>query len=98
MEIQYTDSFEEALSLRDQGYEPIECAFGSYGSVMGPLNLDHHGEESHREGVAIRSCRDFLGARSHDPRFVVTGTPDADAILSILALAFILFPLIVKFA
>lgn len=87
MEIIYTDSYEEALSLRDKGYEPIECAFGSYGSVMGELALDHHGNESHREGVAIRSCRDFYAARREDPRFVVTGTPDADAILSILALS-----------
>ena len=90
MDIIYTDSYEEALALRDAGYEPIECAFGSYGSVMGPLALDHHGNESHREGVAIRSCRDFFGARKEDPRFVVTGTPDADAILCLLALSGVL--------
>ena len=87
MELHYTDSYEEAVSLRDEGFEPIECAFGGYGSVMGPLNMDHHGEESHREGVAIRACRDHLGVLKEAPRFVVTGTPDADAILSILALS-----------
>ena len=54
---------------------------------MGPLNMDHHGKESHREGVAIRACRDHYAAREKDPRFVVTGAPDADAVLAIVALA-----------
>ena len=87
MKIIYTNSYEEALELRDSGYEPIECAFGAYGSVMGDLCMDHHGTESHREGVAIRSIRDHQGALAERPWFVVTGTPDADAILSILALS-----------
>lgn len=85
--IVFTNSAEEACALRDQGFEPIECAFGQYGSVLGPLALDHHGTESHREGVALRACRDLYGARQRDPRFVVTGTPDADAVLAIVALA-----------
>ena len=71
----------------EMGYEPIECAFGQRGSVLGPLKMDHHGTESHREGVAIRACRDHFGARMNDPRFVVTGAPDADAVLAIVALA-----------
>ena len=54
---------------------------------MGPLNMDHHGTESHREGVALRACRDLYGARREDPRFAVTGAPDADAVLAIIALA-----------
>lgn len=87
LDIKFTNDFAEAQRLRDQGYEPIECAFGQHGSVMGPLNMDHHGTESHREGVAIRACRDHFGARSEDPRFVVTGAPDADAVLAIVALA-----------
>ncbi|MGC6418308.1 MAG: hypothetical protein ACON3Z_14395 [Bradymonadia bacterium] len=87
VQIAFTHDFQEACDLRDQGYEPIECAFGQYGSVMGQYNMDHHGAESHREGVALRACRDHFGARSHDPRFVVTGTPDADAVLAIIALA-----------
>ena len=87
IDIQYTNDYNEAVRLRDQGYEPIECAFGQYGSVMGPLCMDHHGVESHREGVALRACRDAYGARQTDPRFVVTGAPDADAVLSIIALA-----------
>jgi hypothetical protein len=49
--------------------------------------MDHHGTESHRDGVALRACRDLYGARAADPRFVVTGTPDADAVLAIIALA-----------
>lgn len=85
--IAFTNDYDDAVRLRDMGYEPIECAFGQYGSVLGPLALDHHGTESHREGVAIRACRDHWGARRKDPRFVVTGTPDADAVLAITALA-----------
>lgn len=87
LDIRFTHSYDEACRLRDEGYEPIECAFGQYGSVLGPLALDHHGTESHREGVALRACRDHHGARAADPRFVVTGTPDADAVLAIVALA-----------
>ncbi|MCA9539702.1 MAG: hypothetical protein KC620_12485 [Myxococcales bacterium] len=87
VEIRFTNDFDEARRLRDAGFEPIECAFGQHGSVLGPLALDHHGEESHREGVAIRACRDLYAERAADPRFVVTGTPDADATLAIVALA-----------
>lgn len=86
LDIRYTNDHREAIRLRDLGYEPLECAYGQHGSVLGPLELDHHGEESHREGVALRACRDLYGARAHDPRFVVTGTPDADATLAIVAL------------
>ena len=85
--IRFTNDYEAACRLRDLGFEPIECAFGQHGSVLGPLNMDHHGTESHREGVALRACRDLYGARRDDPRFVVTGTPDADAVLAIVALA-----------
>lgn len=87
LQIKFTHDFEEAQRLCRQGYEPIECAFGQYGSVLGPLAMDHHGTESHREGVALRACRDHYGARRDDPRFVVTGAPDADAVLAIVALA-----------
>lgn len=87
IQIVYTDDYEKAAVLRDEGYEPIECAFGAYGSVLGPLNMDHHGTESHRPGVAIRAAGPDYGARRDDPRFVVTGTPDADATLAIVALS-----------
>ncbi len=85
--VRFTNDYATACRLRDEGFEPIECAFGQYGSVLGPLEMDHHGTESHREGVALRACRDLYGARADDPRFVVTGTPDADATLAIVALA-----------
>ena len=87
IDLVHTNDYADACRLRDAGYEPIECAFGQHGSVLGPLALDHHGTERHREGVALRACRDLYGARQHDPRFVVTGTPDADAVLAIVALA-----------
>ncbi len=83
----FTHDYATASRLRDEGYEPIECAFGQHGSVMGKYNLDHHGTESHREGVALRACRDLYGVCKKDPRFVITGTPDADAVLAIIALA-----------
>lgn len=85
--IAYTNDYDTACRMRDDGYEPVECAFGQHGSVLGKYALDHHGTESHREGVALRACRDLYGARRKDPRFVVTGTPDADAVLAIIALA-----------
>lgn len=84
--ITHTNDAFKARQLTNRGYEPIECAFGE-GSVLGSLEMDHHGLESWREGVALRACRDHYGARKKDPRFVVTGTPDADAILAIIALA-----------
>lgn len=85
--IAHTNDYATACRLRDDGYEPIECAFGQHGSVLGRYALDHHGTESHREGVALRACRDLYGACRKDRRFVVTGTPDADAVLAIVALA-----------
>ncbi|MBV71701.1 MAG: hypothetical protein CMH52_10210 [Myxococcales bacterium] len=87
LEIKFTNNYDEACTFRDAGFEPIECAFGQYGSVMGPLAMDHHGTESHRDGVALRACRDHYGVLAGEPKFVVTGTPDADAVLAIIALA-----------
>lgn len=87
MDIRFTHDFKEAQRLAAEGFEPIECAFGQHESVLGPFAMDHHGAERHREGVAIRACRDHFGALRDDPRFVVTGTPDADAVLAIIALA-----------
>lgn len=49
--------------------------------------MDHHGGEAHREPVSIRAWRDHRAARREDPRFVVTGSPDADATFAIAALA-----------
>ena len=88
LDIQYVTDPRAAERLRDQGYEPVECSFAS--SIVGALQMDHHGTLSHLDGVAIRACRDHLGARKDDPRFVVTGTADADATFAIAALAGIL--------
>jgi len=87
LQIIHTNDYQEALSYTQRGYEPIECAFGGFGSVLGPLCMDHHGTESWREGVAIRACRDHYGERKTAPHFVTTGTADADAVLAIVALA-----------
>ncbi len=86
LDIKYARDWMEAERYLREGYEPIECCFGMR-SVLGPLEMDHHGPESHREGVAIRACRDHYGARSDSKKFVVTGRPDADAVLAIIALA-----------
>jgi hypothetical protein len=89
--IEYVDAAREARRWRDQGYCPIECAFGEE-SVVDDLQMDHHGTMSGLEGVAIRACRDHYGARKADPRFVVTGAADADATLAIACLAGLLLP------
>lgn len=86
IEIVHVNEKTAADKLAGEGYEPIECSFGHFGSSMGPLAMDHHGAESHREGVAIRAYRDHFGSRKDDPRFVVTGAADADATFAIAAL------------
>jgi hypothetical protein len=82
----HTNDHAEAEHFMCNGAEPVECAFGEEGSVLGPLALDHHGKESHREGVAVRAYRDHRGALADDKRFVVTGDADADATFAIAAL------------
>ena len=79
--IEYVDSAHEARRWRDQGYCPIECAFGEE-SVVDALQMDHHGTMGDLEGVAVRACRDHYGSRKADPRFVVAGAADADAHLT----------------
>ena len=79
--IEYVDSAHEARRWRDQGYCPIECAFGEE-SVVDALQMDHHGTMGDLEGVAVRACRDHYGPRKADPPFVVAGAADADAHLT----------------
>ncbi len=67
------------------GYCPVECSFGNK-SVVDELEMDHHGEKSGLESVAIRAYRDHFGKRAEDPRFVVNHI-DADCIFAIAALA-----------
>lgn len=75
----------QAEQMKVQGYCPVECSFGET-SVVDELFLDHHGELSSLSPVCIRSFERHKGKRADDPRFVVCGGPDADAVLSIIAL------------
>lgn len=86
LSIATTNNYEEADAYRLSGYEPIECSFGNRGSVVGKLMMDHHGDLSHLEGVAIRAYRDYRGACVGYSKFVVTGQSDADATFAIAAL------------
>jgi len=87
--VQVASSLEEAISYLNQGYCPIECAFGN-DSVIDELELDHHGNLDHLESVSLRAYRDFYGQRASDPRFVVRGSPDFDNTFAIGALMGIL--------
>lgn len=86
MEIIWSANVDEVRDLASQGYEPVECAIGC-DSIVGPLQMDHHGRLSHLEGVALRAYRDHFGVLRDSPRFVVTGTADADATFAIASLA-----------
>ncbi len=85
-EIHFARTLGEARVLSGLGHCPVECSFGEH-SVVDELRMDHHGEWSRLEGVALRAYRDHWGARRSDPRFVVTGAADADATFAIAALA-----------
>lgn len=83
--IAFEKNIETVKALVEQGYCPVECSFGGV-SVVDELELDHHGEKSHLESVAIRAYRDFFGKRAEDPRFVINHI-DADSIFAVAALA-----------
>jgi hypothetical protein len=89
LQIVHTSSVSFAQQLCGEGFCPIECSIGGE-SIVDSLVMDHHGSESHREGVALRAYRDHFGVRRDDPRFVVTGAADADATFAIAALCGIL--------
>lgn len=86
LNITVTNSADEVRDLISQGYAAIECSIGGE-SLVCDLQMDHHGENSHLESVAVRAYRDHFGARRNDQRFVVVGTPDADACFCIASLA-----------
>jgi len=71
----------EAQTLTDAGYTPVECAFGAE-SVVCELRLDHHGSLSDLPPACVQAVK-HAGSRRADARFVVTGAPDADAVLCI---------------
>ena len=84
--VRVTNDASEVRDLIAEGFCPVECSIGGE-SLVDDLEMDHHGENSHLESVAVRAYRDHFGARAHDPRFVVVGSPDADATFCISALA-----------
>ena len=82
----HTSVIEEAKKLLKEGWEPIEVSIGGE-SVVGRLKMDHHGEHSGLEGVAIRSYRDHFGSCRETQGYIVTGSADADATFAIAALS-----------
>ncbi|MBU1166984.1 hypothetical protein KKC60_01075 [Patescibacteria group bacterium] len=72
--------------LVSKGYCPVECSIDG-ASIVDALLMDHHGEYSHLESVAVRAYRDHYGARAENPRFVGTGVADADMTFAVAALA-----------
>lgn len=89
MEIILSNNIDEIRQLVLAGYCPVECSIGGE-SIVDSLVMDHHGNLSHLEGVALRAYRDHRGARRDDPRFVLCGVADADAAFAIASLAGIL--------
>lgn len=84
--VRVTNDAAEVRTLISQGYAAIECSIGGE-SLVCDLEMDHHGERSHLESVAVRAYRDHFGARKDDQRFVIVGSPDADATFCVAALA-----------
>ena len=89
LDVVVSNDVAEVESLVALGYCPVECSVGGR-SVVDDLLMDHHGEWSHLESVAVRAYRDHFGARAGDARFVVAGVSDADASFAIAALAGVL--------
>lgn len=86
MRLILTNNINEVKALMAEGYCPVECSFGGQ-SVVDELIMDHHGPLSGMESVALRAYRDHYGARTMDPRFVTTGSADADCCFAVAALA-----------
>jgi len=86
MNIVHTNDLLEAHRLVATGHTPIECSLGGE-SVVDDLQMDHHGNLSDLEGVAVRAWRDHYGVRGACASFVVTGSADADATFAIACLA-----------
>ncbi len=89
LELWMTNDVGQVRGRVAQGFCPVECSVGGQ-SVVDGLMMDHHGELSGLESVAIRALRDHAGARSEDPRFVGVGQADADMTFAVAALSGIL--------
>lgn len=81
----YANTIDEAISARDSGFEPVECAFGKE-SVVGPLVLDHHGKYSAEPAVSIKAAHLANDGISLD-KFVITGRADCDLCYAIAVLS-----------
>lgn len=86
MDLRVVNDVEKIRALVSEGFCPVECICGGE-SVVDKLLMDHHGEHSGLEGVAVRSYRDHFGARSGDQRFVTPAPVDADSAFATAALA-----------
>lgn len=92
MKITFCKTADEARTALAAGAIPMECSFGTEGSIVDErLCMDHHGVLSHLEGVALRAYRDHFGAlreefKSGQAHFAVTGAADADACFAIASL------------
>lgn len=102
LEIRYARTVEEAEAGRDHGFEPIECSFGLR-SVVGPLQLDHHGSLAGEEPVSLKAAKIMLqnGGGERSPlqglsqiarRFQFAGMPDPDSVYAALVLSGVITP------
>jgi hypothetical protein len=85
MELILSNNVKEIEAFVEAGFCPIECSIDGK-SIVDELQMDHHGELSNLESVAVRAYRDHFGARSNDPRYICTGVPDADACFAVASL------------
>jgi len=83
-QIAYVKNQQHALLYREQGYEPVECAFKK--SIVGHLNLDHHCENAHQLPVCLTAHGLAVGGVRRN-KFVVTGSADPDAVYAVLVLS-----------
>ena len=76
---------EKARELISAGYKPVEYSHGGQ-SIVDEDRIDHHGELSHLESVALRGYRDLYGTAKNVPGFVGCGVADADMCFCVAAL------------
>jgi hypothetical protein len=87
LDLRVSSDPEEIRRLVAEGaFCPIECSIGGE-SITDSLLMDHHGELSDADGVAIRAYRDSFGVLKDKPFFVTCSPVDADACFATAALA-----------